>query len=55
MDVKSGQQKPTFSKILFHLPERVPNSIVRIASLRLVHPEHVKDFEMQVIEDDPTK
>ena len=40
---------------IIHLPERDPNSIAHIRSPRLVHREQVKDFEVKVIEDVPSK
>jgi hypothetical protein len=38
-----------------HLPERDLDSAAHIASPRLVHPEQVKDFEMQIIEETSSK
>jgi hypothetical protein len=55
-DVEDGgegqQANADIPEDIIHLPKRDPNLIAHIASPRLVHPEQVRDFEIQVIDDD---
>ena len=54
-DRQEGEQANTeIPEGIIHLPERDPNSVARIPSARLVHPEQVKDFDVKVIEDGST-